>query len=64
MQEGEDALLPAWFIQMGEKGQNDSMQNQIIIAQLEIVLYDDAEIPATASLFTMIRNRKPQVALR
>ena len=58
LKEGEEHLLPAWLLQMSEKGQNDNTRNQIIIKWLQRVLYDDAEIPITAPLLTMIRKRK------
>jgi len=58
LKKGDEHLLPAWLLQMSEKGQNDNTRNQIIIKRLQKVLYDDAEIPITAPLLTMIRKRK------
>ena len=55
---GEEALLPLWFCRINEKGQNDNTRNQIIIQQLQNILFKDAEIPITAPLLQMIRKRK------
>ena len=55
---GEEALLPIWFSKVNEKGQNDNTRNQIIIQQLQNILFEDAEIPITAPLLLMIRKRK------
>jgi hypothetical protein len=58
LREGEESLLPEWFEKINEKGQNDNTRNQIIIATLKNILFEDAEIPVTAPLLLMIRKRK------
>ena len=58
LREGEESLLPEWFEKVNEKGQNDNTRNQIIIATLKNILFEDAEIPVTAPLLLMIRKRK------
>jgi hypothetical protein len=58
LREGEEDLLPDWLVTTNEKGQNDNTRNQIIIATLKNILFEDAEIPVTAPLLLMIRKRK------
>ena len=58
LREGEEDLLPEWFETTNEKGQNDNTRNQVIIATLKNILFEDAEIPVTAPLLLMIRKRK------
>ena len=48
LREGEEDLLPEWLVTTNEKGQNDNTRNQIIIATLKNILFEDAEIPVTA----------------
>ena len=55
---GEEVLLPRWFAKISEKGQNDNTRNQVIIAALKNILFDEAEIPITAPILAMIRKRK------
>jgi hypothetical protein len=36
---GEEVLLPLWFCKINEKGQNDNTRNQIIIQQLQNIIF-------------------------
>ena len=46
------------MFEMAERGMATNTKNQIIIKQLQEILYDDAEIPVLAHILEMIRKRK------
>jgi len=57
LQDGEESLLSIWMTKINKKRQSNNTQNQIIIATLATIMYEDAEIPVTAPLLTVIHNR-------
>jgi len=55
---GQEYILPEWMFKMAKRGMTTNTNNQIIIKQLQEVVYENADISVLAHILEMIRKRK------
>jgi len=55
---GQEDILPEWMFKMAEIVMIINTTNQIIIKQLQEIVYEDAEIPVLTHILKIIRKRK------